>query len=118
VKEEFIQYSPHNKHRRYKDLAELAAQNKDDRQAQELATAADNQQAAIRESKARLATQTGADNETGGYDTGTSGNKPAFYQLGSVHDIARKQRLRERRVYADHTRTSVKDNTSLAEIHP
>jgi hypothetical protein len=118
IKEDFIQYSPHNKNRKYKDLAELAAESKT-REAQNLATAADNQYNSIRESKARLATQSGADNNTGGYDSNnTAGSsKPVFYQLGDVRDIVRKQRNAESVVYSDHTRTSIKENI-MTEPHP
>jgi hypothetical protein len=121
VKKEFIEYSPYNKNRKYKDLTELAEQSKSNKEAQELATAAERQQIEIKENKARLSTQTGADNETGGYydDSagGATGNKHAFFQLPSAHDIVRKDNLRRAGVYADHSRTSSKEHT-LAEIHP
>jgi hypothetical protein len=116
IKEDFIQYSPHNKNRKYKDLSEMAVESKS-REAQELATAADNQYNSIRESKARLATKTGEDNDTGGYDSNTSGSKPVFYQLPSPHDIVRKQRNAESGRYTDFTRTSLREKDTLP-VHP
>jgi len=127
VKEDFIQYSPHNKNRKYKDLAELAAESKNNKEAQELVTAAEKQQQAIRDnhttSNIKIKTQAGDTNDSSYYsddssNSDDSGNgKPVLFQLESPHDIIRKQRMREAGIYADHTRTSVRDNM-LAEVHP
>jgi hypothetical protein len=107
---------------REKTLAEKAAMSPED-QLREIATT-NTLREQYRTTKSRLATQSGADHESGnttaagGYRGGNVPGGGSFYQIADIRQNARKMRDRDAAGgrYSDHTRSS--GSEPYAEPHP
>jgi hypothetical protein len=120
VHENHVRHSLHVKNRE-KSLSEKASMSAED-QLKEIAT-----QNALREqyrtaNKSRLATQSGADHESGnttasgGYQGGNVPGGGSFYQIADIRENARRQRDHDTGRYSDHTRSS--GTEPYVEPHP
>jgi len=119
VSEKYVKQSLDVKNRE-KTLAELAAMSTEE-QEQEIASRrnAIREQTLNNNKRARLSTQTGADNETGGYgSTASAGGSGGggIFQIDDIHKHVRRQRAMESGRYSDHSRNSLRDEPTF--MHP